>query len=350
MDAYRLETFFSEKSRIAILIHRNPDGDALGSALAIRHFLSKWYHKRNKPVTIDIISPSLIAYFLEWLPGASEVIRFPESPERARQIIREADSLIYVDFNAPNRIDELSEELELSTVPVVLIDHHREPQVEPAISYWNPEAASSAQLAWKFIKDFNETDLIDKNIAECIYTGIMTDTGSFRFRSVTPEVHRIVAELLEYGVDPDKVYSLIYHRFSLRRLQFFGHSITFRIRHLPEFRTTYMAIPAEDLVRFNIGPGETEGLVNYTLAIEGTRLGVLMIDRTRENQGKPMVRFSFRSKGNVHVDEFARKFFNGGGHHNAAGGVLYTTLDEAETYFLQKLSSLLPVLVAENEA
>ncbi len=346
--ADRLRKFFSNKRNIAILIHRNPDGDAIGSALAVQRFLNKWFDKYGKTANITVISPSLIAYFLEWLPGAENIIRYPETPEKARSVLKEADAIIYVDFNAPTRIDELSDDLIANKASVVLIDHHRDPQVNPQISYWDPEAASAAQLAWKFINDFQEPDLIDREIAECIYTGIMTDTGSFRFSSVTPEVHRIVADLLEYGINPDKVYSLIYHRFSLRRLQFFGHSITFRIRHLPEFKTTYMAIPLEDLQRFNIGPGETEGLVNYTLAIEGTRLGVLMIDRTKENKGNPMVRFSFRSKGNVHVDQFARQFFNGGGHHNAAGGTLYTTLEEAETYFLQKLSHLLPELTKEE--
>ena len=194
---------------------------------------------------------------------------------------------------------------------------------------------------WQWLVTW-DSSLIDREIATCIYTALMTDTGSFRFGTTTPEVHYLAARLLSYGVQPDVVYQKIYHTFSYHRLQFYGFCLLARLRYLPFFRCAYLVVSAEDLRRFRIGAGETEGLVNYTLTLQNVVLGALLIDRTQPHHTRPTIRLSLRSTGSLRVDELATRYFNGGGHANAAGGVLHMPLAEAETYFLDVLKRELP--------
>jgi bifunctional oligoribonuclease and PAP phosphatase NrnA len=311
---------------IVITAHQKPDGDAMGASLGLYNFLVQLGHK------VTVISPTNWASFLNWMPGCKQVIDFDLHREKALAVLHSAEVLFCLDFNVLHRTKHMEAVLTALQCTKVLIDHHRDPQQE-AFNYGNSDTgkSSTCEMVYDFIVESGHSDKINTDVAECLYTGLMTDTGSFRFPSTTASVHRIVAHLKETGLQHAKVHEHIYDSFLENRLRFIGHALLNRMEVMYEYNTALMHVPKADLLRFDIKTGDTEGLVNYLLTIEGIRFGALVIDRDEERK------WSFRSKGDFDVNTFARKYFEGGGHFNAAGGRSSESLDNTVKKFKQVL-------------
>ena len=296
-------------SRVIVTMHQKPDGDAMGSALGLYHFLKALGH------LVTVISPTNWANFLDWMPGIEQVVDFEKNREKAKKLISETEILFCLDFNILHRTKNMEPFLADATCCKVLIDHHQQPQ-ESEFTYGisDTSKSSTCEMVYDLIINSGHANLLNSEIAECLYTGVMTDTGSFRFPSTTASVHTMVAKLKETGLNHTKVHDHIYDNFLENRLRFIGYALLNRMEVLYEYNAALMYITRPDLNRFDIKTGDTEGLVNYLLSIQGIKFGALVIDRDEERK------WSFRSKGNFDVNEFARKHFEGGGHKNAAGG------------------------------
>jgi phosphoesterase RecJ-like protein len=302
--------------KVIITTHQKPDGDAMGSSLGLYHFLTSLGH------SVTVISPTNWAGFLKWMPGTNKVVDFEYSREVAVKFIEEAELLFCLDFNVLHRTKNMEPFLAELECTKVLIDHHQQPQ-EDYFTYGasNTSKSSTCEMVYDFILESGLGDKINTEIAQCLYTGVMTDTGSFRFPSTTTEVHRMVARLKETGFNHTYVHESIYDSFLENRVRFIGHALLNRLEVLYECNTAIMAISKNDLLRFHVKTGDTEGLVNQLLTIQGIRVGALVIDRDEERK------WSFRSKGDFDVNTFARLHFEGGGHFNAAGGRTDDSLD-----------------------
>ncbi len=300
---------------VVITMHQKPDGDAMGSALGMYHFLIQLGH------SVTVISPTNWADFLKWMPGCNKVVDFDMYKDKAVQLVENADIIICLDFNVMHRTKHFEPVLLKSSATKVLIDHHELPE-ESQFTYGisNPYKSSTCEMVYDFIIESGHTANINLDVATCLYTGVMTDTGSFRFPSTTASVHKMVAHCKELGLNHTPIHEQVYDSFLENRLRFIGNALLKRLDVLYEYNTAMMAIPKSDLKEFDIKTGDTEGLVNYLLSIEGIRLGALLIDREEER------RWSFRSKGDFDVNQFARLHFEGGGHKNAAGGRSSDTL------------------------
>ena len=295
--------------KIIITAHQKPDGDAMGSSLGLYHFLKSLGHD------VTVISPTNWANFLDWMPGCETVIDYEKKQELSRQLISQADIIFCLDFNIMHRTKHMEQPLLAADCIKVLIDHHQQPQ-EEAFTYGISDVnkSSTCEMVYDFIMQSPYADRLNLDMAACIYTGIMTDTGSFRFPSTTASVHRAVAHLKDLGLNHSAIHDNIYDNLTENRLQFLGNALLNRMEVLYEYNTALMVIPKRDLLKYEIKTGDTEGLVNYLLTIDGMKLGALLIDRDEERK------WSFRSKGDFDVNIFARKHFEGGGHKNAAGG------------------------------
>lgn len=311
--------------RIVITTHHKPDGDAMGSSLALYHYLLKKGH------TVHVITPSDYPYFLHWLPGNAEVLVYPGNEQQAEKLIAEAELIFCLDFNNLKRINELGKHVRNAEAPRVLIDHHLDPENFDQYRLWNAQACATAELVYEFITGLGDGELIDKAISTCIYTGIMTDTGSFRFPSTTASVHRIIARLIDAGAENSRIHELIYDTSSETRLRFLGYCLSEKLEVLHEYRTGFIAISRQELERFQVSTGDTEGIVNYALSIYNIKFAALIIDRS------DVVKLSFRSKGEFPANEIAKRYFEGGGHRNAAGGQSKDPLEKVVTKFKQVL-------------
>lgn len=318
-------------------MHQKPDADALGSSLGLGFLLEKLGHH------VSVISPTNWPGFLNWLPGCSKVIDFESKREVGERLISDAEIIFCLDFNDLSRTKNVEPLLAKATGTRVLIDHHQEPQVA-MFEYGesNTGKGSTAEMVYDFIIASGNDQLIDKEIASCLYAGVMTDTGSFRFPSTTESCHRMVARMMQTGFEHFKVHENIFDTFLENRLRFFGHVLLNRMDVNYELNTVLIAIPKSDLIRFDIKTGDTEGLVNYPLSMLGIKLAVIVIDRDEERK------WSFRSKGDVDVNTFARRYFSGGGHRNAAGGRSELSLEECVIYFKKVLPTLADVLSSED--
>lgn len=330
-DLQAFKELLSSPKKIVITTHTKPDADALGSSLAWAGYLRKKNHQ------VQVITPTDYPRFLAWMPGNDGVIIFNEGKEKqSAQLINEADIIFCLDFSSLKRINELGEIVRASQAVKVLIDHHLEPEHFADFEFWDIHAAATAQLIYELIVSLGDSEDLDISIGECIYAGIMTDTGSFRHPSTTQKVHLISAELIALGVETNKIHRLVYDNNTEAKLRFLGFALMEKLVVLPQYRTAYFAIGAEELIRYHSQTGDTEGLVNYALSIENVVMAAVIIDRM-EGGGKA-VKLSFRSTGDFSVNDFARKHFDGGGHRNAAGGRSDASLDET----IQKFLSLLP--------
>jgi phosphoesterase RecJ-like protein len=317
----------SSPKKIVITTHHKPDADALGSSLAMWNYLKQYNHD------VVVITPSDYPNFLAWMHGNDEVIIFEENNQkRSEQLVNEADIIFCLDFSSLSRINEMGSLVKGAKGYKVLIDHHLEPEDFADFVHWDMKSAATAELVYDLIEMLGDKDKINLHIAECIYAGILTDTGSFRHPSTTKKVHMTIAELIHIGVNASRVQKLIYDNSSESRLRFLGYALYEKLVVLREYNTAYIAITADELKRFNSVTGDTEGLVNYALSIEGIVMGAVFIDRTDS------VKMSFRSVGEFSVNEFARAHFEGGGHKNAAGGKSNLSLEET----IQKFLSVLP--------
>jgi phosphoesterase RecJ-like protein len=315
-----IEQFYpilNQPFKAVITAHQKPDGDAMGSTLGLFHFLKQLGHE------VTVISPTNWAPFLDWMPGVDQVIDFEANKKEASQIVADADYVFCLDFNILHRTKHLEPIIRDSKALKILIDHHQQPDT-PSFAYGisDVKMSSTCEMIYDFIVQSGHSNLINLDIAACLYTGLMTDTGSFRFPSTTASVHKIVAHLKELGLQHAKIHENIYDNSTEGRLKFMGNAFLNRMNVLPEYKTAVMAIPKTDIYKFELKTGDTEGLVNYLLSIEGIKFAAILIDREEERK------WSFRSKGNFDVNIFARTHFEGGGHANAAGGRSSKSLDE----------------------
>ena len=307
-------------------MHQKPDGDAMGSALGLYHFLFQFGHQ------VTVISPTNWASFLNWMPGINLVMDYERMTENANKIIIDADWIFCLDFNTLSRTKKMEEVLAATSGKRILIDHHEQPQEDMfAYGISNTTKSSTAEMVYDFITASGMADKITRESAECLYTGVMTDTGSFRFPSTSSNVHRMIAALKDTGIEHSLVHEAIYDNFSESRLRFIGNVLLNRLEVFYEYNTALIAVPQQDLIKYDIKTGDTEGLVNYPLSIEGIKLAAIIIDRGEERK------CSFRSKGAIDVNIFARKYFNGGGHINAAGGQSKEPLETVVVNFVKAM-------------
>jgi phosphoesterase RecJ-like protein len=266
------------------------------------------------------------------MPGVDLVVDYESQGEKARSILENTEWLFCLDFNNFSRTRHMQSVLESLTCKKVLIDHHREPQTG-SFDFGKSDISksSTSEMIYDFILMSGRKDLLNRDIAACIYAGVMADTGSFRFASTTPSVHYMVAELQSYDIDHPRIHSSVYDNFQENRLRFIGHVLSNRLEVLYEYNTALIAIPKSDILRFHIKTGDTEGLVNYPLSIQGIEMAALLIDRDEERK------WSFRSKESFDCNTFARKYFEGGGHYNASGGRSDASVEENIKLFKQSL-------------
>lgn len=338
----QIKELFSQPKKVAITTHQKPDADAMGSSLALKQYLEKKGH------SVTVVVPTDYAPFLNWMNGNDSVIIYTEENHtHIKSIFDDADAIFTLDFNSLSRINELGEIVRESPAKTILVDHHQQPEGFEDITYWNDKRAATAELIFELIAELGDQHLIDEKIGECIYAGIMTDTGSFRFPSTSKRVHEIIGDLIAAGVDNAKVHRLIYDTGSEDKLRFTGYAISEKLVVKREYKTAYISITEEELKRYNSKTGDTEGLVNYALSIDGIVFAALFTDRGG------IVKISFRSIGEFNVNTFARENFEGGGHNNAAGGAthisLKETIDNFEALLPDYKSELVNVYAKEQE-
>jgi phosphoesterase RecJ-like protein len=303
--------------KIAIIPHRSPDGDAMGSTLGLYHFLKKLNHEAI------VIAPNEFPEFLAWLPGSENVLIFEKDKENVAKVLQSADVIFTLDFNALHRTGEMENVLNKLKAPFIMIDHHQKPDDYATFTYSDTAFGSTCEMVYNFISFLGEKELIDKTIATCLYTGILTDSGSFRFPKTTGTTHRIVAELIDLGVENTEIPNLLFDNTSYNRLQLLGRALQ-NMKVMPEFKTSYITLSQKDLDEFQYEKGDTEGIVNYGLTIKGIVFAAIFIEHRDEN----IIKISFRSQGSFDVNQFARDNFGGGGHINAAGGKSNLTMAE----------------------
>jgi phosphoesterase RecJ-like protein len=294
--------------RVVLLTHINPDGDAIGSMLGLYWFL------RQRGCTVNMAVPNEIPQFLAWMNGAEQILDFRGQKQQVREELERADLVFCLDFNEPDRLGGIREILENTDVLKIMIDHHPHPTEFTDHLISETSVSSTAELVYRMMKELDDRDSVDRTIAECLFVGIMTDTGCFSFNSSEPETFILVSELLERGIDKDRIHSLVYDNYSEERMRLLGYSLQKKMVVLPEHRTAYIYLDRNEMEKHNHLSGDTEGFVNYPFSIKGIRVTALFLEK------KDHVKISFRSKGDFPINRFAGKYFNGGGHDNAAGG------------------------------
>jgi bifunctional oligoribonuclease and PAP phosphatase NrnA len=307
-------------------MHQKPDADAMGSSLGLYHLLTGQGHR------VSVISPTNWASWLNWMPGADTVLDYELNTTKSNVLLEKADWIFCLDFNVLHRTRKMTEPIGNAPGVRILIDHHQQPQKEVfGYGISDTTKSSTCEMVFDFIESASLGSKINIPMAECLYAGVMTDTGSFRFSSASASVHRMVAVLKDTGLDHSKVHENLFDNFLENRLRFIGHALLNRMEIFYEYNTALISIPWKDLVKYQIRTGDTEGLVNYPLTIEGIKFAALIIDRDEE------IKCSFRSKGIFDVNQFARHYFEGGGHRNAAGGRSSESLDQTTQRFRASL-------------
>ena len=317
-------SLLDQPRQVVITTHQKPDPDAMGSSLALAHFLRLLGHR------VTVISPTNWAAFLNWMPGCPEVIDFELKRADAEAALKKAEWLFCLDFNTLPRAKHMAPMLQQMQCVKILIDHHQQPE-ETAFAYGisDTSKSSTSEMIYDLIADSGHADKITLSIAECLYAGIIGDTGSFRYPSASAHVHNIVAHLKNTGLNHTKVHENIYDNFLENRLRFIGMVLLHRMEIMYEYNTALISVAKNDLLRFDIKTGDTEGLVNFPLSIQGIKMAAIVIDRDEERK------WSFRSKGDFDTNTFARKNFEGGGHYNASGGRSQESLEKTVARFKQ---------------
>ncbi|TDS13360.1 phosphoesterase RecJ-like protein [Maribacter caenipelagi] len=323
-----LKKLLSSPKKIAIIPHKNPDGDAIGSTLALWHYLVNTGHKAS------IVAPNDYPKFLKWMPGSDQILNFEKENSQSKSCINNADIIFTLDFNHLGRVGQMSEILESAKATFVMVDHHQEPSDYAKIMYSDVKMSSTCEMVYVLINQLGNENSITPEMANCIYTGIMTDTGSFKFAATTSNTHRVIADLMDKGAEGTEIHHRIYDTNSPSRLHLLGCALKNMVI-LEEYSTAYITMSQDELDTYNYQKGDTEGFVNYGLTLDGIKFAVIFI----ENREEGIYKISFRSVGEFSVNDFARKHFNGGGHTNAAGGKSDDNLEETIT----KFTSLLPL-------
>lgn len=316
--------------KIFIISHHKPDGDAIGSMLGLYHYLVKKGH------TVTPVTPSATPEFLNWMPGTDKLLDYEVSPDKVKFALNDAELIFCLDFNDFHRTKHLTDLLAEANQPKILIDHHLQPAPVWNFGVSQPEKSSTSEMVYDFINLAGDNELIDTDIAECIYTGVLTDTGSFRFPVVTGHTHSLAADLINKGLQHSKIHEHIYDSWSITRMHLVGYVLLEKMEIFPKYNAGLITLSKKDLKLFNVGSGDLEGLVNYPLSISNIRFSTIITERGDE------VKLSFRSKGDFDVSSFAREHFNGGGHFNASGGRSTESFDETVTRFKEILSDIHP--------
>jgi phosphoesterase RecJ-like protein len=318
--------------RIVIVAHKSPDGDSIGSSLAVFHLMKKW----GKDVTV--VHPDPAPEFLHWVPGQETIVSFERHPAQATELLNGAELIFCLDFNEPGRVGKDMQPI-LENAPGVkaMIDHHLFPSDFCTYRISVTEACSTAQLVYEWMEECGQLDALDATIGTCMYLGIMTDSGSFRFPSVTAKTHYVVAHLLEAGVEHFKIHENVYDTNTIDRLRLRGFALSEKLVCLDDVPVAYIALSSEELERFHYQKGDTEGLVNQVLGVAGIQMAALFAEKDG------VIKISFRSKGDYKVNELAAKYFEGGGHGYAAGGVSQQSLDATTEQFVTNVREFIPV-------
>lgn len=328
-DFQSIKKLISEPKKIVIVPHRNPDGDAYGSSLALYHYLKKQDHQ------VTVVSPNDCPDFLKWMPGEDQIHIYESEIKNTTVILQEAEIIFTMDFNALHRVgDKMYQTLEKLDPVYVMIDHHQQPEDFADFTYSDATVCSTCQMLYQFLDHLDDLDAIDTDIATCLYAGILTDTGSFRFPATTSKTHRIVANLLDKGANNAEIYNKIHNVSSYDRLQLLGRALQ-NMKVVEEYRTAYITLSQSELNKSNFKKGDTEGFVNYALSLKNVIFAAIFI----EDKKQGIIKISLRSSGDFSVNEFSRNHFDGGGHINAAGGKSDTSLEKTIDRFL----SLLPL-------
>ena len=316
---------FSTSGNILLICHINPDGDAIGSQLALYHYL------KAQGINVDMMTPNYLQDFLKWMPGAELINIFIKERKKCRMLIEKADLIIMLDFNHPNRLGEAESLVVESNAKKVIIDHHLDPVNFADLNISIPSKCSTSELVHELVCEIHDSQFITRPYAESIYVGIVTDTGNFQYGSYTSRTFRIVAELLEIGIEKEKILNLIYNNYSSDRIRLQGYALNKRMVVMPESKTAYIYLSKDDLKEYNHVKGDTEGFVNIPLSIKGIYFTTLFIEKDG------FIKLSFRSKGKFPSNEFAARYFSGGGHLNASGGEYSDTLENTIDYFKKVL-------------
>jgi phosphoesterase RecJ-like protein len=322
----KVKAFLSKPKNIVIVTHWSPDGDAMGSSLGLYNYLIQKKHN------VQVITPNDYPSFLSWMPGNKKVLDFSANAKPAISKVAKADFIFCLDFNSLKRIDLLGVEVAKSKALKMIIDHHLQPEDFADYMLHSIKACSTCELIYDFIQLMGDQKRLTKEIANCLYTGIMTDTGSFRYPSTTAKTHKIIAELITAGAENAVIHDLIYDNNSEGRLKLLGYCLAEKLTVLKQLETAYFALGQHDLHEFNYKKGDTEGVVNYALSIKDVRFSAFFVERDG------IIKISFRSKGKFDVNLFARRHFSGGGHANAAGGMSALSLPDT----IAKFVALLP--------
>ncbi|WP_296312624.1 DHH family phosphoesterase [Winogradskyella sp. UBA3174] len=322
-----VKTLLSTPKNIVIVPHKNPDGDAMGSTLGLYHYLKMFDHN------VVVIAPNDYPDFLKWLPGNDTVLKFENQQEESNALITNADVIFTLDFNAFHRAGELmASPLEASTAIKIMIDHHQQPDDYAKYTYSDVTMSSTCEMVYNFIEMLGDADKVNPTIATCLYVGIMTDTGSFRFAATTSRTHFVIGNLIEKGANNSEIHNNIFDTNSYSRLQLLGRAMS-NLKVIPELRTAYINLSQAELDEFKFKKGDTEGFVNYALSLKGIIFAAIFIESAKDN----IIKISLRSKGEFSVNEFSRAHFHGGGHTNAAGGRSETNMKSTIDNFISIL-------------
>ncbi|WP_297792499.1 bifunctional oligoribonuclease/PAP phosphatase NrnA [uncultured Eudoraea sp.] len=321
-DVKAIKTLLSKRQKIVIVPHKNPDGDAIGSSLGLCHYLETIGHDTR------VIVPNDYPKFLKWMPGTKNVLNFEKDNADSLAYLKEADICFTLDFNQLGRVGQMAPLLGELETTFIMIDHHQAPDDYAQITYSDPEMSSTSEMVFNFISSMGDVHKISSEIADCLYAGIVTDTGSFKYSSTTSQTHRVVAELIDKGANNFEVQNQIFDTNTPDRLQLLGCALRNMVI-LNDYNTAYTSLSQEELDTYNYKKGDTEGFVNYGLTLQNIRFAVIFI----ENKEEGIIKISFRSEGSFSVNDFARSHFHGGGHINAAGGRSETSMMETKKFF-----------------
>lgn len=324
------QSLLQAPAKIFITTHHKPDGDAIGSMLGLYHYLTAKGH------AVTAVTPSEVPDFLRWMPGTQQLINYEQVPDLANRKLHECDVIFCLDFNDFSRTKHIEQPLAEAKQPKILIDHHLFPKDVWDYGMSQPDKSSTCEMVYDYINLCGDNALIDANIAKCLYTGVMTDTGSFKFPATTASVHLMVADLLKRDIDHTAIHQEVYDSWSESRMRFLGYVLIEKMEVFHKYNAALITLSRKDMNLFNVRNGDTEGLVNYPLSINGIRFATLITERSDE------VKMSFRSKGDFDVSRFARLHFEGGGHFNASGGRSKSSMEETILHFKKILSDIHP--------
>jgi bifunctional oligoribonuclease and PAP phosphatase NrnA len=327
-----------KSSKITIVTHFDPDGDAIGSSLALYHYLNKLGN-----FTIQVITPNVYPNFLHWMPAQAEVMIYENNPLAAEKFVSQSDLIFYVDFNTLSRLKKLQSVFMTTSATQILIDHHPNPNIPCLLRFSDTRPSSTSEIIYYFIQALGDLSYMNKEIAECLFTGIMTDTGCFSFNSSQPETWQVIAGLLRLNIDKDAIFSKVYENYSDSRMRLMGYCLNEKMNVLPDYNTAYISLSTEELNKFQFEPGDTEGFVNLPFSMTGIKVTALFMERDDH------IKISLRSKGNIAINMIAEKHFHGGGHKNAAGGESKLNMADTISKFISLLAMYKTELLQTND-